>query len=114
MRNILLILMSSMLVIGCGESQPEEVQESATSKSGVFVSIDSFGAKWPFTVESGVLDCVKGSAAIFKVNDISYQLNGVASNLGYKSIDSIWKDNVAIPGTKVSLGPMLSLALEQC
>ena len=32
----------------------------------------------------------------------------------FPPINEIWKDNAEIPGTKVSVGPLIQLALEQC
>ncbi|OOE76565.1 hypothetical protein BZG25_15545 [Salinivibrio sp. ML198] len=114
MRNLLFIIMPLILIVGCSENQPEKTQVSKPVQSGMSVSSETFGKEWPFTVNSGVLDCVKGSAAIFKVNGKSYQLNGVASSLGFEPIDKIWKDNPETPGAKINTGPMISLALKQC
>lgn len=83
-------------------------------KKGINVSKDEFGDKWPFTVEAGVVDCVKGGGAIFKSNGQSYQLNGTASHMGFQPINPIWRDNPDIKGTKINIGPMISLALQQC
>jgi len=91
----------SLTIAGCGGS-------------GMEVSKEQYGDRWPFIVNSGVVDCVDGQAAIFKVNGKSYQLNGLASGKGYYPIGPIWRDNPAIPGTTISIGPMIDLALKQC
>ncbi|MCE8025240.1 DUF2511 domain-containing protein [Billgrantia aerodenitrificans] len=82
--------------------------------SDLEVSRSEFGDTWPFTVESGVVACVDGQAAIFKSGGKSYQLNGFARSRGYAPIDPIWRDNPDIPGTKVSIGEMIRIALERC
>lgn len=89
----------------CGES---------SSSSGLEVSKEEFGEAWPFTIDSGVVDCVDGQAAIFKTGGRSYQLNGVARSRGYAPIDPIWRDDPEIPGAKVSVGNMIAIALKQC
>ena len=114
MRSLPIIFLSSLFIIGCAESQSEKARVPKSEQSGILTSSEMFGSEWPFTVSSGVVDCVKGSAAVFKANGKSYQLNGVASMLGFESIDSIWKDNPAIPGTKVNIDPMIDLVLKQC
>lgn len=82
--------------------------------AGLKVSKEEFGGEWPFTVDSGVVDCAGGQAAIFITGERSYQLNGVARSRGYAPIDPIWRDNPDIPGIKVSVGNMIDLALKQC
>jgi hypothetical protein len=98
---VLFISASVLLVSGCGQS-------------GTEVSASEYGGEWPFTVEGGRLDCVQGRAAIFIVGDKKYQLNGFARSKGYQPINSIWRDNPDIPGTKINIGEMTKLALKQC
>ncbi|WP_081194874.1 DUF2511 domain-containing protein [Halomonas sp. BC1] len=98
---VLVVLASVFLVSGC-------------SQSGQQVSASEYGEKWPFTVQSGRLDCVQGRAAIFIVGDKKYQLNGFAQSKGYQSITPIWRNNPDIPGAKINIGEMTKLALEQC
>ncbi|GEN28975.1 hypothetical protein HVA01_26210 [Halovibrio variabilis] len=99
-----LIVVILFALSGCGQS----------SSSGLEVSKGEFGESWPFTVESGVVDCVDGQAAIFKTGGTSYQLNGFARSSGYAPIDPIWRENPEIPGVRVNIGSMIDLALEQC
>ncbi len=90
-------------------------QTTESSKpSGLTVSKESVGKSWPFTVKTGVLDCISGRAAVFIANGTTYQLNGVARSLGYRSIDRIWKNDPEVPGAKINIGPMIDLALRQC
>jgi hypothetical protein len=100
MNHIWMVVLVSLLV-GCGTSGRE-------------VSQQEFGAAWPFTVVRGHVDCVQGSAAIFKAGGTSYQLNGFATSRGYTRIDPIWRDNPNNPGTKVPITPILSIAMERC
>lgn len=78
------------------------------------VSRDEYGSKWPFKVDSGEVDCRPGPAALFVSGDKTYQLNGLASQLGYASINPIWRDNPAIPSSKISLRPIIDKALSFC
>lgn len=82
--------------------------------AGLEVSRSEFGDSWPFTVESGVVDCVDGQAAVFKAEGKTYQLNGIARSRGYAPIDPIWKDNPDISGAKISIGEMIRVALDRC
>lgn len=112
--KVLLQALSATAVIalvGCGDS------DSSGGSTGVAVDreeYEQYDSEWPFTVDSGVVDCVEGNAAIFRAEGQTYQLNGVARNMGYDAIDPIWRDSPALPGTKVDLSGMVSLALEQC
>lgn len=86
------------------------------------VSREQFGDAWPFTVEWGCVDCVRNTKtgmpmATFETMGkyrIVYGLNGHAIAYGFPDISDIWKDNPEIPGTKISIGPIIDLALEQC
>jgi hypothetical protein len=76
-----------------------------------------YGDDWPLTVESGVLKCLDDNGlalAIIEVNGVEYQLNGAAKSRGYDDIDTIWSNNPNIPGTRVSLSPLIRKALELC
>jgi hypothetical protein len=87
---------------------------SSCGQSGLEVKREDYGKDWPFSVEKGVVDCVDGSAAIFKVGNKSYSLNGTAEGRGYAPIDPIWLDNPELSGLKINISPMIDLALKQC
>lgn len=91
------------------QQEPEQQEPQ-----GILVSREEFGDEWPFTVESGRVDCRQGGAAVFIVDNWVYQLNGVAAQKGYADLAPIWRDNPDIPGTKISVGPMIRLAQQQC
>jgi predicted Zn finger-like uncharacterized protein len=80
------------------------------SEPGKYITQQEYGENWAFTVDSGYIYS-KRMAAIFKTGGVEYQLNGIASARGYKPINSIWKDNPEIPGTKINIGPFIQLAL---
>lgn len=76
---------------------------------------------WPFTVPEGTLLCapygVGGTqqSVTFVANRTMYAVNGTAKGTGqFEAIESIWKDNPEIPGTKVNIGPMLEKGLSLC
>ena len=100
MKKYLILL--TLGLVACG---------GATEKS---VSKNEFGDSWPLTVDSGVVECLAGSAVVFKHDGITYQLNGQASNMGYTKIDPIWKDNPALAGTKINIAPLIKLGLGLC
>lgn len=90
----------------------------AGCESGIKVTRAEYGDAWPFTVESGYLDCRDGYAALFRANGVEYQLNGFAASRGYAAIDPIWRDrNDNEPGglqLKVNLGQLVDRALKEC
>lgn len=93
----------------------ETAHESARAGE---VTAEEFGEDWPFTVDSGRLSCRAPRQALFRADGRTYPLNGAASaramDHGYPALDRIWRDNPDIPGTKISVGPMISRALELC
>jgi len=81
---------------------------------GVEVNREYYGDDWPFTVDSGRVECRQGGAAVLVVGDWVYQLNGVAAQKGYADVSPIWRDNPEIPGTKIDIGKVRQLASSQC
>lgn len=92
----------------------EQDQPQPSAAPGVEVTREEYGDRWPFTVDSGRVECRQGGAVVFVVGDWVYQLNGIASQKGYANLAPIWRDNPDIPGSKVSVGPMIRLAQQQC
>lgn len=84
------------------------------------ISAEALGDAWPFTVAEMHLQCLPGSAVV--VTDVEtglmYPLNGTAkakaNQLALEPIDKVWRDNPTIPGTKVSIGPVLDQGLQLC
>ena len=77
------------------------------------VKKEDFGDAWPFTVDAGRVQCVDGMYAVFEAGGQTYALNGAAKSK-YAGLDSIWRDNPELAGTKVNIGPMIELALSRC
>lgn len=92
-----------------------------TSVSAFSATLDLSRAQmkeaWPFTIEGGTLKC-SGSLVTFTVGNKTYAVNGSAKTkgrtIGWIDIAEIWRDNPAIPGTKISIGPVISRGLELC
>lgn len=104
----------SVRVIGTASELGTGMENQTASTDTGEISREEYGEDWPFTVESGRLECWRGSAAVFVTDGTVYQLNGVAKTMGHAPINPIWRDNPAIPGTKISLGPMIQRALKLC
>ena len=87
-------------------------------EAGVEVTRQQYGEAWPFTVERGSVDCDARGNAVFHTRppDVrgTWALTGAAQTYGYPPIDRWWRDNPAIPGTKVPLTEMIALARRQC
>ncbi|ADV01286.1 DUF2511 domain-containing protein [Alicycliphilus denitrificans] len=84
-----------------------------------------FASAWPLTVERGTLRCMypvptmpQLHAHLVVVDGVFYALNGVAhshaAKMGWRPIDAIWRDNQAIPGTKVPITPLVQRAAQLC
>jgi hypothetical protein len=108
---------------------------SCNSFAAVQLTEKNFTAEWPFTIESGILDC-EGTSITFEYNDIKYAINGIAKAKGFAEIDSIWKDDpdffelakaikksdesiedviTEMGGpTKINIGPIIQLGLKLC
>lgn len=96
-----------------------------TNKNTEVISKEMFGDKWPFTVESGTLEC-KGYAVFFIHNNIRYGVNGTSHSKQDKDIDAIWKYNEEMmkalkelgdtegPYPKISIGPIVDRGLKLC
>lgn len=85
----------------------------------VKVNQSEYGKEWPFTVSEGIIYCEtipnqRPNIVIltFKVGSKEYALNGLAkgrtAKRGYRDIVEIWKDDPEIPGTKISVGPLIA------
>ena len=110
---ILVLVSALMLLSGC--TGGDGVEE------GVELSREDFGDDWPFTIPKGYADCVRGNAAVFRVEldyddylDGTYALTGAAMSAGYPEINPIWRDNPNIEGAKISIRPIIDIALEEC
>lgn len=72
---------------------------------------------WPFTVDKGTLKC-SGGLVTFAVGNKTYAVNGSAKTkgraIGWVDVAEIWRNNPAIPGTKISISPVISQGLDLC
>lgn len=75
------------------------------------VRADEYGNKWPLTVSEARVVLIDSYVAILHAEGGTYALNGMAQSRGYEPIDPIWRDNPDIPGTKISISPLIQLAL---
>ena len=141
--RFLLVVCSLLVFSGCSDSETTSTQElqGAIDRSGIEsdgrvkaaampdgsividpvadkassgdVKKEDFGDAWPFTVDAGRVQCIDGVYAVFEAGGQTYALNGAAKSK-YAGLDSIWRDNPELAGTKVNIGPMIELALSRC
>lgn len=111
---------------GCGsDSEPTAANKpepgpAAKQQSITIIDQETFGAEWPFTQPEMHLACLQGSAVV--VMDVNtgamYPVNGIASgkaaSMGMQPLDQVWQDSTDIPGTKVSVGPVIERGLALC
>jgi hypothetical protein len=85
-------------------------------QSPAFVSREQMGDAWPFEkIDAGMLACFDGVYCVLQADDGEvYALNGAAETAGWKSIDSIWRDNPSMAGLKVSVADVLGRARVLC
>lgn len=84
------------------------------------ISAEDYGDAWPFTFEEGYVACHAGNALTVMDAESGrmYPLNGTAKGkagaLGLEPLEPVWRDNPDIPGTKVSVGPVIEQGLGLC
>jgi hypothetical protein len=110
-RYVSLLVVAVILVNGnsCARSD-----SSNQTPEGRLVTKAEFGDEWPFTVDSGYVDCPDGLSAVFRTGSAEFGLNGMATSRGFAEPDPIRKDDPIIPGAKISIGPMIDLARQEC
>ena len=100
------------------QSSESSKTEKSLSPSEVKITKQEFGAKWPLTVDEGILAC-KGRGGvgevIFMANGKTYAVNGTAKSAKkYIPIDEIWADNPSVSGLKKDIGPIIERGLKLC
>ena len=93
------------------EPEPQLIQTSDSSSKSVVVTADEYGDKWPLTVSEARVTLIDKYVAVLYAEGETYALNGTAQSRGYAPINPIWRDNPEIPGAKVSISPLIQLAL---
>ncbi len=82
------------------------------------LSADTVDFPWPFTVDSGDVECRDGLEIVFVSGGAAYPLNGAASGnadaRGYAPLEDIWRADPDMPGARISTAPMLRLGLDKC
>ncbi|QDT49544.1 hypothetical protein Pan258_35970 [Symmachiella dynata] len=109
------VVLSSILVIGacCIGIYGTPVDEPKhDSRKSVLVMREEFGNKWPLTVESGTIYRVETYGIVFQCQEGTFALNGFAHSRGFPEIDPIWKNDPNIPGTKISISPLINVGLQ--
>jgi hypothetical protein len=109
MRNGLLSLaLAGLFSLGAHAAGPQ------------LISAEASGEAWPFTVAEMHLQCLPGRAVVVTDAEtgVMYPLNGTAKAkalaLAMEPIDKVWRDDPTIPGTKVSIGPLIEQGLQLC
>ena len=115
------VLAAVWLSSGEEEQQDEQPRLSPNQRSVMRQSWTD-GA-WPFTVDLGVIECVPidaGPVLVFTDPDGNvWPLNGTARAHvprvgGQPSLDPIWSSDPEIPGSRISIGPMIGAARALC
>ena len=109
----------SIFLVGCNDSSTKSNNHISTKKNEKYVSEKDFGQEWPLTVPNGYVECKRGYMALFRFRNTTYALNGSARSYAkrygeYEEIDSIWKDNPEIKGTKMDIGVLINEANKLC
>ena len=107
------------------EADPEEEPdpEPATHSSGCeFADGNSIRATpdcidpWPLSVDEAFAFCLEGQQALIDTSAGRYPVNGMATsaNPDLDPLEDIWLENPDIEGTRISIGPIIDLALDTC
>lgn len=97
----------------------------AHAASSAAVTAAEFGANWPFIVDRGTVACHPEpglpNVQLVTFTDPAgntYAVNGAASSRaskrGWFNVQSIWKANPAIPGTKIPITPIIQRGTALC
>ena len=113
-KPVSLLAVALILMISGSCARGDSSNPSQLPTEGRLVTKAELGDKWPFTVDSGYVDCPDGLSAIFRTGNVEYGLNGMATSRGFAEPDPIWKDDPTIPGAKISIGSMIDLARQEC
>lgn len=82
-----------------------------------------FGSKWPLSVDEGTVVCIQDAGRVvifFESDGTRYAVNGTSkgpttmARFRLQRINDIWLDNPELPGTKISIGPVLDAGLRLC
>lgn len=80
---------------------------------GVKITMKEYGKDWPFTHPEARLMC-DGGISLVKIDGRKYGLTHKAQEKGYPPIDSVWREDPEVPGSKIWLGDIIAKAREHC
>lgn len=113
--TILAIVFFFIPFIDLGDhSADADHKEHSTIEQGTKLTRSEFKDDWPLTVDTGYVGCTGKDSAIFRYDNKTYALNGIASQNGYQEIDPIWAENPTPFVPKKDLSPLIKKALEEC
>jgi hypothetical protein len=96
----------------------ERLRHSASQSSRrIFVEAETYGEKWPLTVDYGVISCQRPGAIFFSTADQGkFPLNSLAksSPTGTKDLSEIWRDHPSPYTQKYQIGDLINQGLEIC
>jgi len=78
----------------------------------MIIKKEQYPRTWPFTFDSCEIFSVAFQAYVTSPNGRCYQLNGVPAVLRVRPLKKVWLKNPKIPGTRISIGPFIQLALD--
>jgi hypothetical protein len=106
MGRAALVLLAALSLAACREE----------AEGGL--NADSVDFPWPFTVESGSVECREGLQVVFVTGGTAYPLNEAAardaSAQGYAPLADIWAADPAASGARIPIAPVLQLGLAEC
>lgn len=86
----------------------------ANGASEKAVTQADYEERWPLTVDSGTLRC-EADAVTFTTGGVTYAINGLARGRNlWPDIDLVQRANPELPGTRMSVGPLIDDGLELC
>lgn len=81
---------------------------------------EDYGLQWPFTMPEAYLMCLDGNAiaAMDPESGVMYAVNGAANSkakrLALEPLNSVWRENPELPGTRISVSTMIDKGLQLC
>jgi Protein of unknown function (DUF2511) len=112
---VVLAILAVATLTGCGSGSGGSSSAGTSAANGVNLSKSDFGPAWPLTVDQATVRCENGNAVVLDANGTTYAVNGAAkTETDYPDVQAIWRDNPALPGTKVDIGPVIDAGLKLC
>lgn len=115
---VLVALLGGFWILLVPESATPPSPSRSRARGPIMITQQDLGDAWPFTVDSGLLDCRGAGEVVFTVDGRSYAVNGLAKGTKkYDDISPIWSlilTSGSSSDAKKDIGPIITRGLALC